>query len=186
MTAPEERATTLEALFAERYAELTRLAYLLTGDRDQAEDLAQDAFLRAWPRLDRLRNAEAAPAYLRATVVNLVKQGFRRRLVERKHAPAPMDPEPAPDEHSSASMDLARIIRELPIRKRACVVLRYYADLSEEETAAVLGVSVGTVKSQTHRALRQLAKRLDETPGRVESGGDPLSTRAGDGRATHE
>ena len=152
----------LSALFTERYAELTRLAYVMTGDRELAEDLAQDAFVRAWPKLDTLRSLEAAPAYLRTTLVNLVRQRFRRRMVEWRHRPPLPEPVPAPDDDRSTALDLARLVRTLPPRKRACIALRFYADLSEEETARTLGVSVGTVKSQTHRALRQLAEEMEK------------------------
>lgn len=150
----------LAELFAERYAELVRLAYVLTGDNELAEDLTQDAFVKAWPKLRTLRDQSKAPAYLRQTVVNLVRQRYRRVLVERKHQPKPPDPVPGVD--VSDAIDLAALVRTLPVRKRACVVLRYYADLSEEETAAALGISVGTVKSQTHRALRQLAQLVEK------------------------
>ncbi|MGH3655355.1 MAG: SigE family RNA polymerase sigma factor [Micromonosporaceae bacterium] len=157
----------LEGLFTERYAELTRLAFVMTGDRNVAEDLAQDAFVRAWPRLSTLRAPEAAPAYLRTTLVNLVRQRHRRRVLEWRHPPTPAEPVPPPDDDRSTALDLAEVVRRLPLRKRECVVLRYYADLSEEETARVLGISVGTVKSQTHRALRLLAKEWEKaaTPG---------------------
>jgi RNA polymerase sigma-70 factor (sigma-E family) len=151
---------TLAELFAERYAELVRLAYVLTGDNELAEDLTQDAFVKAWPKLRDLRDQTKAPAYLRRTVVNLVRQRYRRVLVERKHQPQPQEPVPGVD--PSEALDLAELVRTLPIRKRACIVLRYYADLSEEETAAVLGVSIGTVKSQTHKALRQLAELVEK------------------------
>lgn len=151
---------TLAELFAEHYAELVRLAYVLTGDNELAEDLTQDAFVKAWPKLRDLRDQAKAPAYLRRTVVNLVRQRYRRVLVERKHLPQPAEPVPGVDR--SEALDLAALVRTLPIRKRACIVLRYYADLSEEETAAVLGVSIGTVKSQTHKALRQLAELVEK------------------------
>jgi RNA polymerase sigma factor (sigma-70 family) len=70
---------------------------------------------------------------------------------------------PPPDDDRSTALDLAEVVRKLPLRKRECIVLRFYADLSEEETARILGISVGTVKSQTHRALRQLAKELEKS-----------------------
>ncbi|MEQ4204061.1 SigE family RNA polymerase sigma factor [Actinopolymorpha sp. B9G3] len=154
----------LVRLFTERYADLTRLAYVMTGDRDVAEDLAQDAFVRAWPRLATLRAPESAPAYLRTTLVNLVRQRHRRRVLEWRHPPTRPEPVPPPDDDRSTALDLAEVVRKLPLRKRECIVLRFYADLSEEETARILGISVGTVKSQTHRALRLLAKELESAP----------------------
>jgi len=157
---PDE--TVLAELFRERYAELARLAYLLTGDTHLAEDLAQEAFIRAWPHLATLRDEKSAPAYLRTTLVNLVRQRHRRRLLEWRNPPPHPEPVPPPSDDRDTAVDLARLVRTLPLRKRACVVLRFYADLSEEETARVLGISVGTVKSQTHRALRQLARALED------------------------
>lgn len=159
--------TDLEELFARRYPELARLAYLLTGDPSTAEDLAQDAFVRAWPRLGDLVSPDKAMPYLRTTLLNLVRQRHRRRLVEWRHRPAPLDPVPGPDTDRADALDLARLVRTLPLRKRACIVLRYYEDLSEQETAEALGVSIGTVKSQTHKALRHLAALLAEESAEV-------------------
>ncbi|HVF06710.1 MAG TPA: SigE family RNA polymerase sigma factor [Frankiaceae bacterium] len=139
-------------LFAAHATELTRVAYLVVGDRWVAEEIVQEAFLRVWRSRRRLRDVDAAPAYLRRAVVNLARSRVRRLVLERRHARADRDAAP----ESASWVDLRRAVAALPPRRRACVVLRYFADLSEAETAQTLGVSVGTVKSQTSKALRQL------------------------------
>jgi len=147
-------------LFSARGDELLRLALLLSGSRQLAEDLVQEAFARLWQRWDNLRDPDAGIGYLRVTIVNLARTSYRRRLLELRHQvvlPAVAQP---PD--SAGRLDVLGALARLPMGKRACVVLRFYADLSEEETARLLGISPGTVKSQTHRALAQLARLLDE------------------------
>lgn len=161
----------IAALFRSQYLEMVRVSYLLTSDRELAEDLVQEAFVRVWQRWGRIRRGESVVFYLRSAVVNLSRDSLRRRLIERRHRAVEEGTPPAsPD----SQIDLARALRRLPSGKRACVVLRYYVDLSEEETARVLGVTVGTVKSQTFKALRQLQETL--------APGDPFSSqRASEG-----
>lgn len=149
-------------LFQEHYLELVRLAFLLTSDRELAEDLVQEAFVRTIQRWRRIHRYESAPFYLRTTVVNLTRASLRRRLVEWRYRAREV---PLADSGSDSHVDLQRALARLSSRKRVCVVLRYYVDLSEEETARVLGVSVGTVKSQTFKALRQLQRSLSGTEG---------------------
>jgi RNA polymerase sigma-70 factor (sigma-E family) len=147
-------------LFSVHGDELLRLALLLSGSRQLAEDLVQEAFARLWQRWDNLRDPDAGIGYLRVTIVNLARTSLRRRLLELRHrVPLPGVVEP-PD--SASKLDVLGALARLPMGKRACLVLRFYADLSEQETARLLGISPGTVKSQTHRALAQLASVLDE------------------------
>jgi RNA polymerase sigma-70 factor (sigma-E family) len=153
------------ALFHAHYPGMVRVGYLLTGDRALAEELAQEAFVRTWRRWDQIRSTEtAAAAYVRATVVNLARMSLRRRVVELRHRATVAVDAAAHDEHPSAAtrVDVRKALLRLPLRKRTCLVLRFYVDLSEEETARVLGVAVGTVKSQTHRALKLLERYLGE------------------------
>lgn len=158
-------------LYAQHAAHLLRLAELLTGDRALAEELVQEAFTRLWQRWGSLRDPAAGVGYLRVTIVNLARGSFRRRMVRARPpgmvglVPASVDP---PD--VAERLDLLRALGRLSPRKRACLILRFYSDLTEEETARTLGVAVGTVKSQTHRALAQLARLLPETGQAV--GGD--------------
>jgi RNA polymerase sigma-70 factor (sigma-E family) len=158
MGAPSRRDA-VGVLYERHYAELVRLAFALTSDWDLAEELAQEAFVRVWRSWGNIRDQQSAPAYLRTTVVNLARRSLRRRLQERRAWPAPGDRRSA--DHGE-SVDLLRALARLPARKRACVVLRFYLDLSEADTAAALGVSVGTVKSQTAKALRRLQQLLAE------------------------
>jgi RNA polymerase sigma-70 factor (sigma-E family) len=148
-------------LYAQHAASLLRLAELLTGDRALAEELVQEAFVRSWRHWGRLRQDGSALAYVRQTLVNLTRDSFRRRFREARHRllTQPVATTDGPD--VDRRVDLERALARLPLRKRACVVLRFYADLSEEDTARVLGVSVGTVKSQTHKALGLLARELE-------------------------
>jgi RNA polymerase sigma-70 factor (sigma-E family) len=132
------------------------MATLLTGRQEMAEDLVQDAFERAASRLDGLSQAKVRP-YLRATVMNLWRNRLRRFAVERRYREVPGQVVSPPFEDRD---ELWEAICTLPDRQRACLVLRYYEDLSERDAAAVLGCSVGTVKSQTSRALARLRTRF--------------------------
>jgi RNA polymerase sigma-70 factor (sigma-E family) len=146
-------------LFSTHANGLLRLAVLLAGDRGVGEELVQEAFLRFLRASDPIDPA-AGYAYLRTSVVNLARSRWRRKLLELRHrshtATEAMD---VPD--AAGKVDLMRALAGLSARRRACVVLRYYADLSVEETARVLGIAPGTVKSQTHKALSQLAEQLE-------------------------
>jgi RNA polymerase sigma-70 factor (sigma-E family) len=154
------RDTALSRLFEAHYADTVRLAFFLTGSWTVAEDLAQEAFVRLWRRWGGLRDHHAALGYLRTTVVNLSRSALRRRLLELRHqytiSQEGHDPDPV------ARLDIARALAALPAGKRACVVLRHLVDLSVEETAAVLGISTGSVKSQTHKGLRLLEAALSD------------------------
>jgi RNA polymerase sigma-70 factor (sigma-E family) len=150
-------------LFSVHYGAMVRLAYLLTSDNALAEELAQEAFVATWRAWERLDAEQAAVAYLRATVVNLARMSLRRRMVELKHRTTGADR--VVDGDAGGRVDLERAVARLPMRKRSCVVLRYFCDLSERQTADVLGVSVGTVKSSTASALRDLEGLLRGTGG---------------------
>jgi RNA polymerase sigma-70 factor (sigma-E family) len=163
---PEE----LDRLYHEQYADLVRVAYLLTGDSGLAEDLAQEALLRTWRDWDRIRVMDSVGGYVRGIVVNLAKSSLRRRLVELRHRFVEIPP-PAGGDDAAGLVDLRRALARLPLRKRVCVILRYYADLPEAEIASVLGVSVGTVKSQTHKGLEQLRRLLAEDEAAGAGGG---------------
>ena len=158
MARPSRREA-LALLYERHYAELVRLAFAMTSDWGLAEELAQEAFVRVWRSWGNIRDQESAPAYLRTTVVNLARRSLRRKLQERRAWSSARDPRST---DPGESVDLLRALACLPARKRACVVLRFYLDLSEADTAAVLGVSVGTVKSQTAKALRRLELLLAE------------------------
>lgn len=155
--AGSDRMAELYALHAPRAA---RLAYLLTSDRELAEDLTQEAFVRLMRRYHDLRNPASFDAYLRTTVVNLARKHFRHRRVERTHL------EKERGRISSTSdagvvetrEEAWQALRMLPGRQRAALVLRYYEDLSEQETADILGVTVAAVKSLVQRGVATLRK----------------------------
>lgn len=168
MTRAESRAESRAAQAPDRDAEfrefmlgrwpaLVRLAYGLTGDRGHAEDLAQAALARAYASWGRVRRAEDPDAYVRRILINLDHRRFRKRRVDEK--PADLAPEPAvpdPTGRVDQRSDLLAALRDLPPRQRAVVVLRYWDGLTEAQAAAVLGCSVGNVKSQASRALAKL------------------------------
>jgi len=167
----------IESLFHAHYPSLVYTAFCLVGERELAEQLTQEAYLRLWRRWRWIADPQAAPFYLRRTVVNLARQNLRRTVVERrvlwfKGMERPHQPEADPAE----LLALRQAIAALPARKRECVVLRYLIGLSEAETAHVLGVSAGTVKSQTHKGLAQLRERLDGPAAAAK--GTPASERS--------
>jgi RNA polymerase sigma-70 factor (sigma-E family) len=148
----------LRAAFEEHYPSVVRFCVLLSGRRDVAEDLAQEAFVRLAPKIDRLEPAAVGP-YIRRIAVNLWKNRLRRLVLERRHREEAV-PEPIAGPAFEDRDELWTAIVRLPLRQRVCLVLRYYEDLSERDTAAVLGCSIGTVKSTTSRAIARLRKEL--------------------------
>ena len=147
------------AQFAESaYASLLRTARLLTGDPHAAEDLVQAALVKVYLRWGGSAAWDSPQAYTRRVVVNLYATWRRRRWHTEVVRPAS---DTAPDGHdmaggADARLELARALTVLPRAQRAVVVLRFYEDLSVEQTAELLGCSPGTVKSRTNRALGRL------------------------------
>ena len=147
-----------EELVAAQAAPLLRAAYLLTGDRGRAEDLVQSALTKAYLARARVLGADSPEAYLRRILVTTHHRSFRRRRVrEELRADVPDTPMAAAD--AAGRHDLVVAVAALPKRQRAVVVLRYLEDRPEAEVAAILGCSVGTVKSQAFRALAALRAR---------------------------
>jgi RNA polymerase sigma-70 factor (sigma-E family) len=153
----------LADLYWRHAGDAVRLAFLLTGDQHAAEDIVQDAFVRLFGRFQELRSPEAFEIYLRRTVVNLSRDRFRRLRLERDHAAREAN-------SSSRQLGVASQIEDrelirhalhgLPHRQRAALVLRFYADLSEQQTAEVLQCSVAAVKSLVTRATASLRERM--------------------------
>jgi RNA polymerase sigma-70 factor (sigma-E family) len=141
-----------------RWSGLVRLGFGLTGDLQLAEDLAQTAFARAYASWGQVRKADNPDAYLRRIVVNANRNRFRRlRVGEVLTGTLPDLPSAGNGaDQQSERAALVAALMQLPYGQRAAVVLRYWLDLSETETAAVLGCSVGNVKSQASRALAKL------------------------------
>ena len=171
----DDRERLVEDLFVQREAEVVRLAWGLTGDASLAQELAQEAFVRVYVHRRRLRDPAAAPAYLRRTVINLAFSHTRRvKRVGRAEEGRDDQPGPRrPEDDIAGWVDLRAALAALPPRRRACVVLRFYLDLTEADTAAALGISVGTVKSQMHKALGQLREQLGEPELAIESEEQP-------------
>lgn len=155
---------------AARSPALLRSAWLLTGDEALAEDLVQAALARVWPRWNRIhRSDHSAEAYVRRVMVTTYANWWRRRW--RAEQPTAEVPEHATPTDSYAQADERAVVRQalavLPPRQRAVIVLRYYEDLTETQTAGLLGCSVGTVKSQASKALSKLREQpwatIDDT-----------------------
>ncbi|MEJ2858172.1 MULTISPECIES: SigE family RNA polymerase sigma factor [unclassified Saccharothrix] len=158
----DDTSAEFHAFFELHYAELSRLAYLLTGEADAADDLAADALIALWQRWDRLRGAEHPVAYARGVVANLARERIRGATRERRRV-AMFWSHRSQQAHGpdvAAVVDVRAALDRLPFRKRACVVLRHAFDLSEKDTALALGISVGAVKSQTSKGLAELERLL--------------------------
>jgi RNA polymerase sigma-70 factor (sigma-E family) len=155
-------AVEFHAFFERHYAELSRLAHLLTGESDTADDLAADALLALWHRWDRVRAADHPAAYARGVVANLARTRIRSAVRERRRIALFWSQREENTENPDVAgvVDVREALRRLPFRKRACVVLRHAFDLSEKDTAQALGVSVGTVKSQTSKGMAELQRLL--------------------------
>ncbi|MEV4196865.1 SigE family RNA polymerase sigma factor [Micromonospora globbae] len=138
---------------------LLRAAYLVCGNRHQAEDLLQDALLKLALRWPSVREGDPA-AYVRSILYRDAVSWWRRRRREWLSARTP--DQAGADRDDALRLALREALVRLPPRQRAVVVLRYYEDLTEAATAEVLGVSVGTVKSQCHAALRRLRELAPE------------------------
>jgi RNA polymerase sigma-70 factor (sigma-E family) len=147
-----------------RYApEGIRLAFLLTGDRALAEDLVQEAFERLVGRLRHLRDPGVFGAYLRRTIVNLATSHFRHRRVERTYLERlARDPLPRTNPNEDLDRTMHEALLRLPERQRAAIVLRFYEDLSDVQTAEVLRCSPGTVRSLVSRGMKTLRTELEE------------------------
>jgi RNA polymerase sigma factor (sigma-70 family) len=154
----------LTELFREYGPEATRLAYLITGDRELAQDITQEAFVRLFGRYGELRNPDAVRGYLRKTIVNLTRSHFRKRRSERTFA-----------QRAGSSRDIAAwqpdiglhhdlfvLLQTLPYRQRAALTLRFYLDLSEGQAAEALGASPKAINALVSRGLATLRERVDE------------------------
>lgn len=143
---------------------LTRYAYLLVLDAQLAEDLVQQALLEVASRWSRLKDGNPE-AYARKVILNGAASRARRRRVLSEDSVAE-PPDRAEKSDATGNLDqrllFATVLRKLPPRQRAVLVLRYYDDLTEAETAAVMGCSVGNVKSQSHHALARLRQLVPD------------------------
>jgi RNA polymerase sigma-70 factor (sigma-E family) len=153
------------AIYQEHALGLTRLAFLMLGDRQTAEDVVQEAFCGLYRAWDRMSDHAHALGYVRSSVLNGSRSALRRsRRVPRAVAVEAAAAASAEDAvlAGERQRETVAALRRLPPRQREAVVLRYFADLPEQETAVAMGVSRGTVKSTTSRALAALARMLQE------------------------
>ncbi len=159
------REATRDAEFTEylaaRQAGLLRTAYLLTGDRHQAEDVLQTSLAKLYLAWDKVKDRGAVDAYVRRIMVNENTSLWRRGWKKREYAAERLPEGEHRDQYDEGTSDeLWRVVQTLPGKARAVVVLRYYEQMSEAEVADALGISVGTVKSQCSRALSALRQRV--------------------------
>lgn len=143
---------------------LYRTAYLMLGDHQLAEDLAQTALAKTYASWRKVEDRSAAPAYARVVMANTAASWFRKRSW-RNERPTEVLPEPGIEHDPSTTPAILAALATLAPRQRAVVVLRFYDDLSVREVARALGISEGTVKSQTSDALARLRAVLGDPPG---------------------
>jgi RNA polymerase sigma-70 factor (sigma-E family) len=149
--------------FAGEFWPLRRVGFLLTGDWDQAEELAQEAMARTWAAWSRVRGYDRPAAFARKVLVNRHRSLLRRAVVEARHRLTSRPEERHQPDVAADDLVLWQALQRLPSHQRSAIVLRYYLDLPEAEVARLLGVPVGTVKSWTHRGLARLRDRLGPT-----------------------
>jgi len=157
-----ERAVT--ELYTLHYRSLVRLASLLLRDVSVAEEVVQDAFIEMHKGWRRLRDSEKALSYLKQAVVNRSRSVLRHRVVVERNAPKPAPDMPSAEHGALALLERSAVIaalQQLPVRQREALVLRYYADMSEAQIAATMGISRGAVKSHTSRAMTALRSVLE-------------------------
>ena len=161
---PRSADEAVGVLYATHWFQLVRLATLLTRDASVAEELVQDAFVSLHRRWHTLADPAAAHGYLRTTVINNARSALRHRGVEERYRqPGPPDPA-GPEERAVQATEDARVmaaLRTLSRRQQEVLVLRYYADLSEQDIARTLGLTKGAVKSHAHRGLAALKAALE-------------------------
>lgn len=160
----------VESLFASEARSLVRLAAIFCDDREAAEDLVQEAFIRLHRSAHRIRDPQRAPAFLRSIVINLARDTNRRGLMSLRHRASMVQPstiEHVEDDllHDVADREMLDALRTLPDRQRSCLVLRYYLEMSESETAETLGISKNSVKTHCRRGLAALEARVSDPGG---------------------
>lgn len=168
-----DRRAAVGALFHLHQASMLRVATVLVRDRAGAEDVVQDAFLAVYASWPRIQNKDDAVRYLRRTVVNLARNQIRRRALAQKVVLLRHRDEVSAEEavlEMGVDSDLLEAVAVLPRRERETVLMRYYLDLSEQDTADALGIRTGSVKAYASRGLAKLRLVLDQQPGVASEG----------------
>jgi RNA polymerase sigma-70 factor (ECF subfamily) len=156
----EDRRQEFEALWREEYPRVFRTAFVVTGDRQEAADVTQEAFARAFERWRTVSRADRPGAWLQRVAVNLSLSWRRRQRLREREAAA--QTRSSVGEADLPDSDLFAAVRALPPQQRAAVVLRHWVDMSIEETARTLGKRPGTVKALTSQGLANLRRMLTE------------------------
>lgn len=163
-----DRDEMVDVLFRTHCAGLVHLAMVLLGDRTEAEEVVQDAFVSLHRHWSTLRDPNAAGAYLRAAVVR-GSRSRQRRLIRSRAAVRRLAPVPADGNVEDLAVDLdqsarvAAAVRALPTRQREVVVARYYLGMTEAQTATLLDIGIGSVKRHAHRAMAALQRGIEVT-----------------------
>ena len=157
------REAALWELYERRYADMVRFAAFLTGDVDAAQDIAQEAFVRLLDAWDRIVDPERADAYLKATIVNLVRGEHRRRETAARRGQSHLSLVASAEDDAIGRVGRQHMldaVSALPIRQRACVVMRHWMRMSESEIASTLDLSVGSVRTHVKRGTATLQRTL--------------------------
>jgi len=173
--ADRDAAQAVTAMYATHYRSLVRLAVLLVRDIATAEEIVQDSFIAMHGAWRRLRDDEKALSYLRQSVVNRSRSVLRHRIVVDKNAPKPSPDMPSAEQGAISLLERSAVIaalRTLPPKQREALVLKYYANLSEAQIAAAMGISRGAVKSHTARGVTALRAALEPRGGGRDAGSD--------------
>ncbi len=163
-----------EALVLAHQQAVYRLAYLFTGDPDEAEDIAQDTFIRAFNAIQRVDPHRPFRPWVLSITANLARnrlRGIKRYLAAlQRFATGNLDKlRPSGPPETSDARALWEMIRRQSLEDQQVIYLRYFLELSEDETAAALGIPTGTVKSRLHRALQRLRTRLEQENAEVQN-----------------
>lgn len=153
------------ALYRQHHRALVRFASFVAPEDGMAEDLVQDAFVRLYKARGRVQDPDKIPAYLRTTIVNLARGRGRHLGVVKRKRPAPPPDVASAEEGALAGerhREVVAALRQLSERQRACLVLRYYEELTETEIADELGISVGSVRTHVARGRAALAQLMGE------------------------
>lgn len=168
MTTPSRSTRDLEftSWLTAREPALQRTAHLLTGDVHSAQDLVQTTLAKLYLKWEHVRNAGNVDAYARKVLVNEYRTAWRRpvRRAEKVVELVPDVPAPEPPAYDGSHEAVWRFVCSLPPKQRAVVVLRFYEELTEAEIADLMGISIGTVKSQSSRAIATLRAQLPDHP----------------------
>jgi len=159
-----ERPRDFEGFFEAEYERLLRAMFLVSGDPNEAEDLAQGAMARAFEHWDRVASADSPTAYLYTIALNLHRSAVRRALRPlRSHLPTRLAPDPAEAIH--ARDEIVTAMTTLPITQREALVLVEWMGMTAEEAGALLGIKAVSVRARVHRARASLAKSFGEDHG---------------------